>query len=673
MSFTATPKGATSMDVQWNISVQTGGQSAAITVTQTQWVNGLPQGRTQIHNATGDSGSFTFTNLLPVTLYNYQLNAEWNLGDGPTYSDIVNAESLQLLIAAETGSLFTDITNSPIVFNVIYVPKGGYEPVTTNIQTPPFNAAISSEVKSLLNQTVGSLFSSAWTSPTAQPDGTKQSQQQLDEQLAVQSLTTLAKKNGYSFSDVSATLPSSGNALAQVSSPVSADKPGALQIIYNLPGASMSFVYGLLSGRYQINFDSGLLIKSPVPFAPLTLTANSSLFSSNASVSAENAGADFNDLGEAILEIFSGGFYGFKDTGEYAVVNGVDTNVSSADLPQLDQIFATLDSLGGSARAAGFTQVAAEIINNTLTFGFIHPTDPSPVLYDASGSLDDGPPAVLALTQNTWAKPGASIGVVGSNFPLDREGQLTVGWANTSAVNPLQAVLSFGIPLLENFTQKTLPYPASGDYLYTASGLEGGKVYEFLACCEDQISSSAWSAPLILTVPGASAPVELYLDAGSVAGGSGPLIGSAPLSPVTGNWSTHAVIPAGTPPGDYIITAMLGGNILAYVPLIVLGGQPVLHVLSDATTQPTVRLPPVNVIGGENFPVQGLGFAPGKVTLGFSGETETFTAMADAAGTFVFDLTAPGTKASTGPVTVTARGGNGGASVVIIELGIFMV
>jgi hypothetical protein len=678
MSFTATPKGATKMDVKWDISDQTNGVSASITITQTEWVNGEPQGPVQIHDATGASGSFTFTNLQPVTLYNYQLNAAWNLDDGSTFSSLVNSDSLQLLIAAETGSLFTDITDARIVFNAICVRKGSYQRTTTNILNAPFDAWITAiptpiSIQGLLSRTAGSLFNSAWTNKTVQPDGTTKSQQQLDELQAAQNLTKQAQKKGASFSDVSATLPSSGNVLAQVSSPVSAEKPGALQIIYNLSGATMSFVYGALSGRYQIDFDAGLLIKSPVPFTPFTLAINTSIFSSNASVSAENAGADFNDFGEALAEIFSGAFFGFTDTLEFAVVNGVDANLSSTDVPQLDQFFGVLGVIGDFAQADGFVQVTAEIANNALTFGFIHPTDPAPVLYNASGRLNDGPPPTLALTQNTWAKPGASLKVVGANFPLDAARQLTVGWANTSAVNPSQGVLSFGIPLLGNFTQKTLPYPASGDYLYTASGLEAGKVYEFLACCEDKYTSSAWSAPLILTAPGASAPVELYLNAASAPGHSGPLIGSAPLSPVTGAWTASVVIPANTAPGDYIITAMLSGNILAYVPIIILGAQPVLHVLSDGTTPPTVRLAPINVIGGENFPVQGLGFAPGSVTLGFSGETATFPATADASGTFVINLTAPGDRASQGPVTLTATGGDGKASVVIIELGIFMV
>lgn len=673
MSFTATPQGPTAIDLQWNIYDQSLGAAVSITITQTQWVSGFADGPSTVQTSNGDNGSLSFTDLLPNTTYNYQLDALWNEDEGAAWSLTGGLASLQLLVAATTTTGFTDVTDQPLVFNAVYVPKGSYQQITTNVQDSLVSSLIPSAVSTILAKTLGNLFNEAWITPTKQKDDSYQSPWQLDTALAVKIVYQRAAANNMSVSNVTAVLPQEGTVSAQATSAVSSGVPGSLKIMYSLPGVIVNFDYGWDTASYQLTYDAALVVASPVPFLPLTLTPKMTITASNAQLSAENVAADFNDLGEALAQMFSAGFFGFNDTAESRVSSGVDMYSSLTDIPAVDEFIAVLSLIGDEAQAAGFTQLTANIINGALTFGFVHPTDPAPVLYSPVPSLPDGYPlaqAMLALNVGAGVRPGESITVVGSNFPAQSATELKVAWANTSSGAPSGAELTYGIPLMGAANFETVSYLPPGNYEFTAIGLEPKTVYEFLACCDDQYTSSAWSNALVL-LTAATDVVDLILSAASQPTILGPNIGSHPLSSTFGSWLASATIPANTKPGDYVIAAELAGEILATVPVAILGTQPVLHVIGNFGNGPTIILPPINLIGGETFSVQGLGFAPGAVVLALSGQPGTLVASANSAGEFTFNLIAPGDKSTSGPVTVTATGSNGSASVTVIELGVF--
>ncbi len=579
-------------------------------------------------------------------------------------------------MAAATPTDLADITNSPLIITIQYVPTGASTQVTTNILSSPISPLLPASFQTALTQSLGNFFKTAWTAmlPAIQAS-------------AVQSVYAQASAHGKSVSNVNAAFPTSGGrVLAQAASATSPQTPGSMQLVYLVPGCIVNFDSGVAG--YQLSTYGAAVISAAVPWSvpppsSPTLVPTAYQTAYDASTSNENVWAALLEFGVSLLNYFTFGLIPSLQTPPgvqiAAAANAYSkpfcgsppTPASPTCIPALDTLVGELNQLASVGYTLGFRLFTAGVINNALTLGFVHPTDPAPLLY-VPQSLP-----TLALSQNQVA-PGALVGVFGSNFPAQTMSQLTVAWANTSTGQPNGAVVTMW--LLTAFflggspSVQTVPSPTNNIYQFTATGLQPDTQYVFLARCDDLATSSQTSNPLFLWTS-ATDVVNLFLNPAGQPGVQGPNIGSGTLSSTIGSWAAIVTIPANIQSGDYVVAAELNGTILTTAPITVVGGQPVLHVVDTSVSPPAVRQPPVNLFGGQVFSVQGLGFAHGPVSIAMTlnGQTETFSSVADATGQFLLNLTAPGNTSSSGVVTVTGTGSNGSASTTVIELGVFTI
>jgi hypothetical protein len=690
MSLTATPKGPTEIDVDWDLSLLIDSQPIlTMTVTQTEWVEDLPKPNTAVsQNATSQKGQLKFKSLLPSTTYSYQLEAVWqNWNPSTPPIDRIPA-STAMAVAATTPSGLTDVTDGHFIFDLVYTPVGATGPQTVNVTSnPTLSSVIPAALDPFLNQTIGSLLDNIWNNdPTSTTDPTHL--RQYYSSYVADTVGKLASKAGYPINNVQVNLPTSGRVFASADSatPASADhpaKPGALVISYQLSGCTIDFDTGSVTTAFEISFDVALTITVSLPAAPpipptpptpppaqTSLVPSATVAISNASVSAENVAA-------ALAAFFDNELSSNPFEGQIAGM--ADGFSESTGIAAIDTLVSQINNIGTSVIPLGFTRFSAAIVGNSIVFKITHPTDPAPVLHNlADGELDGPPPPPVLSLGQTQVKAGASgVTVVGGDFPAESVDQLSVWWINTASVPAHTGIILYYPDGTSEVMQHPSSIAASGVFEYKAAALQPHTNYVFKACCNGPLTSSAFSQPLVL-LTASTAIVTLHLNGASNPTTQGPALGSASLPAVAGAWTPPPVtIPAGTAPGGYLIVAMYDGAVLASAPITVLApgatATPVLDVVDAASTPPSVIPAPAKTIGGRGFTVQGKNFGPGPVIVMINGQAPGVSTHADAEGSFLLNLTAPGEEASEGLVSITATGLNGTASTTILELGIFMV
>jgi len=296
-----------------------------------------------------------------------------------------------------------------------------------------------------------------------------------------------------------------------------------------------------------------------------------------------------------------------------------------------------------------------------LTLTLTHPLDPGPPLSDPN-DLPPGTflsnPATLSAN-NTQVRPGETISVSGTNFPVASISQIPIEWANTSSGTPNGAQIKYEITGKNTATPTAVPLSAlsNGLYSYTANSLTANTEYSFWARCGDQLTWSKWSdVPLKITTA-ETRLVDVVLKSGDDPNGSGVIVGSANLSQTSTNWTAPATIPVTTAEGVYNLIAELSGGEIAMTTIIVSNTlKPALFIINP--TNGAIIPPPL--LGGSPFTIKGEDFPPGVVIVTLDG---TIAGMPNApTGEFVLQLNVPGDQNSNyQSVTVTAT--SGGASV----------
>ncbi|HXW70411.1 MAG TPA: hypothetical protein VEK34_03050 [Methylocella sp.] len=483
---------------------------------------------------------------------------------------------------------------------------------------------------------LGQLFNNAWTNllPTEQKD------------LANQ-FTQVA---GQSVSNVSCTLASSGTVLAGVS-PAQGSTPANVAIDFQLPGGNFYFNAGPLSAEWRINFDADLSVSTPVPVQPFNFSPVVIATLSNASLNADNFGANVDQFFDNFLTglgnfFLSSNFVSDVDWWQQTVpreVDGSEVIVGPAAAP-LVSLFNSLNNAGPQCASLGFTECAFSIVGSTLTLSVTHPLDPGPTIVGAFNQPQLVAPTLMATAKE--ATPGSSITAIGSQFPIDSSHALELEWPNTSSGTPTEAQIQY-----QGQTQ-TIAAPSNvGSFLYTyqATALTPGKTYVFEARCGDQLTWSQWGPPLSLTTA-TTGVVDLVL----VGVGESWTLGSALLPTANAQWICPGTIPATVPLGDYYLQAVQGGTVIAATPLsIVATLTPQIEVIDPATN--AIANPPYYMTGGMPFTLQGFGFPNGLVTIAVNGSTvETVAATG---GAFTVNLTTPGDAYTEETVNVTATEG----------------
>jgi len=690
-TFTATPKGSTEIDVDWDLSVQIAGQPI-VSLTVTQFQGTLPNPNTLNPNtgvsqsATSQTGLLKFKNLLPSTTYAYQLEAAWqNWNPSTPPIDRIPA-GITLAAAATTTSGLTDVTDGKLIFDLVYTPIGATGPQTVDVTSnPTFNAFIPAALEPFLTKTIGSMFYTIWNGPTSTTDPTPL-RQHYSAPLANQ-IASEASAAGYTINNVQVTLPTSGRVFASAHSatPVSANHPatsGALVVSYQLSGCKVDFDYGSVTTAWEVSFDAAVTITMSLPAAPPsppkppTPAAQTSLLVSSTKIAISNAGVSAENAGAALAAFFDNEIVNHPFEGTIAGM--ADEFNESTDIPAIDSLVNQINTIGPSVIHLGFTRFSVDITGQSIAFKIIYPTDPAPVLHNlADGELDGLLPPTLSLGR-TQVKAGATgVTVVGGNFPAESVDQLSVWWINTASVSARTGIILYYPDGTSAITRHSASIAPSGVFEYRAAGLKPNTAYAFKACCNATLASSAFSQPLTLRTA-STAVVTLHLNPASEPTLTGQILGSAALPAAAGVWTPPPVtIPANMAPGNYLIVAMFNGAVLASAPITVLAGgataTPVLEVVNAASTPPTVIPAPAKTIGGHGFTVQGKNFQPGAVTVTINGQTPGTVVHPDAEGGFLLNLTAPGDQAKKGLVKITATGQNGAASTTILELGIFMV
>jgi hypothetical protein len=272
----------------------------------------------------------------------------------------------------------------------------------------------------LAPSTIGDLFNHAWQSA----QGTEQTQ------LAA-TFTTQANTGGAGVSNVSCTLASSGNVTAVTTPATSATQPATLSLNYGLPGGDFHFYSGPLGAGWKIDFDAALSVSTPVPVRPFELSPSVNAALYNASMHADNTGADLDtflsglitDLGNFFTQ--SDNYQSIVDMVEAAAAEQTDQSapISGAAAAQFSALFTTLNNSGPQCVADGISQCAFSILNNsTLT----HPLDPGPTIENVNapppGTVLRNPPALAASASQ--ALPGEEISLRGTGFPVDTTTQL---------------------------------------------------------------------------------------------------------------------------------------------------------------------------------------------------------------------------------------------------------
>ncbi len=493
-----------------------------------------------------------------------------------------------------------------------------------------------------LSTPLGQLFNDAWANIHA-----------AEQTNLANQFVQAAGSGGQGVSNVSCSLPSSGTVLASVD-PAQGSTPANVALDFNLPGGNFHFYSGPLGAGWLLNFNADLTVSTPAPVQPFGFSPVVIATLSNASLNADNFGADvdsfldnfFTDLGNFFT---NGNFVSDVNWASQQVSQDADQSqvISGPEVAPLVSLFNTLNSASPECATYGFTQSAFTIPGSTLTLTVTHPLDPGPIAEDAFNPPNTLilPPTLAATASE--ATPGSAISAIGSQFPADTSHALKLEWPNTSSGTPTQAQIQYSGQI------HTIAAPSNAQpgflYVYEASGLTPGKTYTFEARCGDQLTWSQWGPPLPLTTASTNI-VDLVLV--PVGAGQSFTLGNAPLPAANGLWNCSGTIPAAAPVGNYNLQAVQGGKLIAETPLsIVATLTPQIEVI-DPTTDAIIYPP---IFGGQPFTLKGFGFPNGQVTIAFDGSSvQTVNASA---GAFTVNLTTPGTPYTVGTINVTATEG----------------
>jgi hypothetical protein len=341
----------------------------------------------------------------------------------------------------------------------------------------------------------------------------------------------------------------------------------------------------------------------------------------------------------------------------YFFATGVDGNVywKYFDFKQGDT------ALDGTFTPAGKQWASLPDKDSKVTL--TGPIDPGPaveIVNDPTKVLSNLPSLSVS---NTRVAPGASLSVVGDNFPLPSATELQLEWPNTSTGTPTGAQLKYQIKGKDTTTSIDVPVPPHftgyGVYMYTVTALVPNTEYEFWARCSDTVGWSAWSSYPLTVKTSLSSDVQLILKLQSSAQSMATL-GNQALSATSQLWKLNVTIPSTTVAGAYNLVAQLDGAPLASAAITVATTALAQLQIIDPATNQIVTLP--ILVGGDHFTVRGSDYPNGPVSIGIAGVKVASVAATN--GTFVATLTVPGSPSDTfGTMTVVASGGGVSASV----------
>jgi len=580
---------------------------------------------------------------------------------------------------------FTDISNGSLSLEFTYFGKpipglstGGW--TTTSIQqfeaylaANPFVAALTgltnvqsqlAPVQSYLSPNpLGVQFSVLWQSIAPQQVDTIKKQ-----------IVTVAQTDGMTVNNVNVNYPTTGTLWGQTGlqqvypPPESGPKEfGVVNLMYDLPGWDVSFDTATLGDAvapaWDVSFDVDIEITTEVPIRPLSLNFTAVAEASNAQFNADNQPAKILGAADEALSWLTKGW----DSGSvpnifWTVQGNVDDTSQTVNVAGLNTLATTLNSTGSQLVTAGFTQCAFSIGGTPpgLTLTLTHPHDPGPALQNANdlrGTLFI-PPALAA--SESEVKPGATIALLGTNFPVDTMTQLTVEWPNTSSGIPTGANVKYWL-VGDEGSAKTLPVtppsPFDGMYSFTALSLIAKSKYKFMAQCEDFLTSSQWSTEPLEITTSTTNVVNVVLA--SSPDGPGLTIGAAGLPQTPAPWAYSVQIPTGTAVGTYYLLAEISGTIIASTPIVVASSlQPILQMIDSSTTPPTIITSP-QLGDGATFTVRGEDFSPGSaVTVALNGVV--VGTQSAPSGEFQLAITLPGNPSwGSIPVDVTATAAGG--------------
>jgi len=491
-------------------------------------------------------------------------------------------------------------------------------------------------------------------------------------------IVTTAQTNGMTVSNVNVTYPASGTLWGQAGvqqvfpPPESGPKEfGVVNMMFDLPGWDVTFDSAALGHTQQpawdVSFDVDIEITTEVPIRPMSLNFTAVAEASNAQMNTDNLAAEILGDADSILSWLTSGFDSGWDAPVPNIFNTVEGDVDSTsqgvNVAGLNTLAQSLNGTGNKLVGVGFTECAFSIAGTPpgLTLTLTHPRDPAPALRNANdlqGTLFI-PPSLAA--SESEVKPGATIALLGSNFPVDTMTQLTVEWPNTSTGIPAGASVKYrlvGNEASEQTLPVSQPSPLGGMYSFTALPLTANTKYEFMAQCADVLTWSHWSTEWLLISTSTTNVVNVVLA--SSPDGPGLTIGSAGLPQTAAPWAYSVQIPTGTAAGTYYLLAENAGEIIASTPIVVASSlQPILQMVDTSTTPPTIVTSPL-LAGGAVFTVRGEDFLPGSaVTVELNG-VAVGTPTAPPSGDFELAITLPGNE-NTGSnlfdVTATGAGG----------------
>ena len=493
----------------------------------------------------------------------------------------------------------TNLGNSALALNLVYYPCGSDKPPTSQAITPFILQVLGAQLQ-LPASVTGRLNQLAPFLSTSLLETFNQNWSASNPATFFASnFTQTLQQSGVAVSDVRAVIPQTGILWADATAPGSSGDPGLpgqLTFYFEVPGCSISYEtssrtppFSWVGARdeWNVSFDFQLQVSTTVPLLPFTLSFVAQGQASNADNKPENLTADIDYAIHAVL-VAVGSVANAVGLGAVPIAFGIPTEGETAS-QQLESGIDTMDtpipgvSVGGLASIlnpagpalvylgisqCGFSVAPDASGGDVLTLTLIHPLDPGPTIknFDHPSSSQpqafSNPPSLVASA--TEAQPGATISVLGTQFPVETSTQIRLEWNNSSTGPPQSAEIAFGgqtisVPMGAQFNNM---------YDYVAGGLQPNTEYSFRARCRDSLSSSAWSAPLNVTTAG-GAVVELTLNAADQPAQALYPIGGAALSASSSNWACSGVIPATTPPGTYNLTAALSGQIIASTPLVI--------------------------------------------------------------------------------------------------------
>jgi hypothetical protein len=297
------------------------------------------------------------------------------------------------------------------------------------------------------------------------------------------------------------------------------------------------------------------------------------------------------------------------DSGDYPTIIENRINGATIPSPDISGLTSLLLTFGQDGISIGLSQFQAAVDPslNVLNVTLKHPPSLAPYAYDPAHTMLGDDPR-LGLTQYQ-AKPGAQVGVKGTNFP--DSGAVTVAWQATTD-NVESSYVTWGPGPDQN---ATVQGPVSEYTLFNPDQ----PVYTFQVRNFDGLQNTPLSNPVSIARIGEidlvlaySQPRPPHLGASSGAAAQpGAMyvtetLATIPASP--GTFSESVTIPANALPGSATLMAQSAGQTLASVELAIVSDPRPTIYFYDWNNE--LILPPLINIG-QTMSVHGDGFTPG--------------------------------------------------------------